>query len=98
MGLMPVTDAAFMYAESREQPMHVGSLQIFELPEAADPHHAADLYRESVSVNEVAPLFRRRAHRSPLTLGQWTWLEDRDVDLEHHVRHSALASPGRIRE
>ena len=98
MGLMPVTDAAFMYAESREQPMHVGSLQIFELPEGAGPQHVADLYRESVNVDEVATLFRRRAHRSPLTLGQWTWVEDRDVDLEHHVRHSALASPGRIRE
>jgi len=98
MGLMPVADAAFMYAESREQPMHVGSLQIFELPESVGADHVGELYRDSVAVSEVAPLFRRRAHRSPLTLGQWTWTEDRDVDLEHHVRHSGLASPGRIRE
>ena len=58
MGLMPVTDAAFMLAESREQPMHVGSLQIFELPDGAGPEHVAELYRESVEVEEVAPLFR----------------------------------------
>ena len=95
---MPPADAAFMYPESREQPMHVGGLQVFELPPGADPDHVSRLYRESIEVEDVAPLFRRRAHRSPLTLGQWTWVQDPDVDLEHHVRHSALARPGRIRE
>ncbi|MCU1693867.1 MAG: diacylglycerol O-acyltransferase [Frankiales bacterium] len=98
MGLMPVNDSMFMIAESREQPMHVGSLQLFDLPAGAGKDYLTELYRDAVSVKEVNPVYRKRAHRGPLTAGQWAWQDDRDIDLEHHVRHSALAGPGRVRE
>ena len=32
MALMSPTDSMFLIGESREQPMHVGGLQVFELP------------------------------------------------------------------
>jgi WS/DGAT/MGAT family acyltransferase len=98
VALMPVTDSIFMVPESREQPMHVGGLQLFDLPQGCGKDYLSDLYRQSVEVEEVAPLFRRRPYRSPLTLGQWGWREDDQIDLEHHVRHSALPEPGRVRE
>lgn len=98
VGLMPVTDSMFMIPESREQPMHVGGLQLFDLPEGAGPSYLADLYRSVIELDEVAPIFRKRPYRGPLTLGQWAWREDEDIDLEHHVRHSALPEPGRVRE
>lgn len=98
MALMPVNDAMFMIPETREQPMHVGGLQLFDLPEGAGKEFLAGLYRDSVEVEDIAPLFRKRPYRSPLTLGQWGWREDEDIDLEHHVRHSALPEPGRVRE
>ena len=98
MGLMPPTESMFMLPESREQPMHVGSLQLFDLPKGAGPDHLGELYRECLAIEDVAPLFRKRPYRSPLTLGQWAWREDEDIDLEHHVRHSALPAPGRVRE
>ena len=98
MGLMPLNDSVFLVPESRDQPMHVGGLQLFDLPEGAGKGYLRQLYEASVAVEHVAPVFRKRAHRSPLTLGQWTWVEDEDVDLEHHVRHSALPEPGRVRE
>ena len=98
MGLMPPQDSMFMISESREQPMHVGSLQLFDLPEGAGPDYLAQLYQESISVTDVAPLFRKRAYRGPLTAGQWAWRDDDAIDLEHHVRHSALPRPGRVRE
>ena len=98
MGLMPVTDSMFMIPETREQPMHVGGLQLFELPEGAGKEHLAELYRSAIAVQDVAPLFRRRPYRSVRTLGQWGWRQDDDIDLEHHVRHSALPEPGRVRE
>src|SRR3954449_3513141 len=98
MALMSPTDSMFLIGESREQPMHVGSLQVFELPDGAD----ADLLRvallDMLEQKDVAPLFRRRPYRSLTTLGQWGWTDDADVDLEHHVRHSALPGPGRVRE
>ncbi|MEX2288920.1 MAG: wax ester/triacylglycerol synthase family O-acyltransferase [Mycobacteriales bacterium] len=95
---MPVTDAVFLLPESREQPMHVGGLQLFDLPAGAGKDYLGELYRDCIQVQDVAPLFTRRPHRSPLTLGQWVWREDEAIDLEHHVRHSALPEPGRVRE
>jgi len=95
---MPPQDAMFLVPESREQPMHVGGLQVFELPDGADEGFVAELYRDAVAVEEVSPLFRKRPRRSLTTLGQWAWDEDEDLDLEHHVRHSALPRPGRVRE
>ena len=69
MGLMPVTDSMFMLPESREQPMHVGGLQVFDLPEGSGPEWLTEAYQRSVSLTDVAPAFRRRAYRSPLTPG-----------------------------
>ncbi len=98
MGLMALTDATFMLPERRESPIHVGGLQVFELPVDAGPDYVTDLYERALSVTDVAPVFRKRATRGPLTLGAWAWTEDREIDLEHHVRHSALPRPGRVRE
>jgi WS/DGAT/MGAT family acyltransferase len=98
MGLMPPTDSMFLIPESREQPMHVGSLQLFELPEGADRSLIRETYERLIATTDIAPIFRRRPHRSWRTAGQWSWVDDEDVDLEHHVRHSALPEPGRVRE
>jgi diacylglycerol O-acyltransferase len=96
--LMPPTDAMFLIPESREQPMHVGSLQLFVPPEGAGPDFLTDLYREALQVTAIAPAFRKRPVRGLGTVGQWSWEEDEAIDIEHHVRHSALPRPGRIRE
>src|SRR4051812_20106172 len=98
MGLMPPTDSMFLIPESREQPMHVGSLQLFELPEGADRSLIRETYETLLATTDIAPIFRRRPHRSWSTAGQWAWVDDDDIDLEHHVRHSALPEPGRVRE
>jgi WS/DGAT/MGAT family acyltransferase len=98
MALMSLQDAAFLLPETREQPMHVGGLQLYTTTEGADRDYLKDVYAQLIAVEEIAPIFRRRAHRGLSTLGQWAWQEDKDLDLEHHVRHSALPRPGRIRE
>src|SRR5881397_3533174 len=98
MALMPPTESMFLIPESREQPMHVGSLQLYDLPEGADHSLIRETYEEMLTAVDIAPLFRRRPYRSLTTLGQWAWADDDDVDLEHHVRHSALPAPGRVRE
>lgn len=98
MKLMSPTDSMFLVPESRDQPMHVGSLQLYRRPAGAGKDYLTDAYEELLKADDVAPDFRKRPHRSATTLGQWTWVEDDDVDLEHHIRHSALPRPGRIRE
>jgi diacylglycerol O-acyltransferase len=95
---MPPTDSLFLLAESREHPMHVGSLQLFVPPDGADALDVRRMFEDEVAKDEVSPLFRKRPRRTIGTLGQWAWDEDRMFDLEHHVRRSALPQPGRILE
>jgi len=90
--------AAFLLAENRAQPMHVGGLQLFRKPEGAARDYVREMYRSMLEVDEVAPLFIKRPYRSLTTAGQWVWTDDTEFDLEYHVRHSALPKPGRVRE
>jgi diacylglycerol O-acyltransferase / wax synthase len=95
---MPITDAMFLIGEARSKPLHVGGLQLFRPPEGAGPDYAREQYRAAIGDTEPAPLFTRRATRPFGGLGPYEWCVDEDLDLEYHVRHSALPYPGRIRE
>jgi diacylglycerol O-acyltransferase len=93
------TSSLFLLAESREHPMHVGSLQLFEPPDGAESHDVTAMFEAALtSYPEVAPLFRKRARRSITSLGQWGWETDKQFDIEHHVRKNALPQPARVRE
>lgn len=99
-------DAMFLLGETREQAMHVGGLMLFDLPEGARDQvfpdgtrdYVARLYEEITRDQSVNPLFTRRVRNRVRDLGYWSWEQDRDVDLEYHVRLSGLARPGRYRE
>jgi diacylglycerol O-acyltransferase len=92
------TSAAFLLAENRSMPMHVGGLQLFKKPEGAGRNYVREMYENSLDVDEIAPLFLKHPHRSARTAGQLVWKPDDQFDIEHHVRHSALPKPGRVRE
>jgi diacylglycerol O-acyltransferase len=95
------TAAGFLLAENRTMPMHVGGLQLFEKPEGAGRNYVRELYEEMRSydsIDQIAPLFLKRPHRSLRTAGQLVWEIDELFDIDHHVRHSALPKPGRVRE
>lgn len=98
MALIGPQDVGFLLAESRATPMHVGGLQVFELPEGAPPHWLRDQFERMLEFTDVSPLFRKRVYRSARTGFQLAWREDDQLDLEYHVRHSALPDPGRVRE
>jgi diacylglycerol O-acyltransferase / wax synthase len=92
------TSTAFLLAENRNQPMHVGGLQLFEKPEGAGRGYVRKMFEEMRDVDEVAPLFLKHPKRSVRTAGRLVWENDDEFDIEHHVRHSALPRPGRVRE
>ncbi len=90
--------AAFLLAENRNMPMHVGGLQLFKKPEGAGRQYVREMFEEMRDVEEISPLFLKHPHRSARTAGQLVWRTDEQFDIEHHVRHSALPKPGRVRE
>lgn len=92
------TSAGFLHVESRQMPMHVAGLQLFEKPEGAGDGYAREIYEQMSMVETIAPLFLKHPTRGVTTAGQWVWTEDDHFDLEYHFRHSALPQPGRVRE
>lgn len=98
MSYMPVTDSMFLLAESREHPMHVGGLQLFTPPEGSGPDYVRGVVETMRAHTEVSARFGRRPADPVAILGNTWWTSVDSLDLEYHVRHSALPRPGRIRE
>jgi len=93
------SDAMFLYGESREQMMHVAGL----MPFTPAPGSSPDQLRELMSELRNRPAVQRPWNvklRTPNLL--WNplqaWVEDPEVDLEYHIRRSALPAPGDERE
>ncbi len=85
-------DFIFLSLEKRQQPMHVGGLFLFQIPDNAPDTFIQDLVadiRKSKCL-PVAPFNNK--------LNGLFWDEDQEFDLDHHFRHIALPHPGRIRE
>ena len=80
--------------------MHVAGLHLFTLPQGADEqtflHRLADGLRDA---SDFQPPFGDRLKTGPLgLLGPAYWEPDASIDLDYHIRHSALPKPGRYRE
>lgn len=94
--LSPV-DAAFLRMETPRSPMHVGALMRFELPPRAPKDFLQRLLarmREHPFMPE--PFGYRLASARPRQLRpRWVPAE---VDMDYHLRHSALPRPGGERE
>ncbi len=95
---LSVIDRAFLLAETRETPMHVGGLQIFKVPPGASPRFvstlAAKLRTYPVSVSPLN--YRLTGGFAGTVMPSWEVVDD--VDLDYHFRHSALPHPGGERE
>lgn len=98
MELMMPTDSMFLFTESREHPMHVGGLSLFQPPDGAGPEFVREFYDALVANDEFQPTFRKH----PATIGggiaRVAWAYDDEVDIDYHVRRSALPAPGRVRD
>jgi diacylglycerol O-acyltransferase / wax synthase len=87
-------DASFLHLETPEMPMHVGSLQIADLPEGYAGDYYEDVKQWMASRMHLASVFRRKLALMPFDLANPVWVDDEDVDLDYHVRHVILPRPG----
>jgi diacylglycerol O-acyltransferase len=81
--------------ETRNQPMHVAGLSIYTPPAGSGPDYVSQLLEQwNQHTKALAPFNLRPV----LKMGLWYWEEDREFELDYHLRHLALPQPGRIRE
>ena len=98
MELISPVDSLFLLGESREHPMHVAGLQLFEPPAGAGPEYIRELYGTLINGEDISDTFRKHPAELLGGIGNLAWTVDGDLDLEYHVRRSALPTPGRVRE
>ncbi|MDT5365149.1 MAG: diacylglycerol O-acyltransferase / wax synthase [Mycobacterium sp.] len=78
--------------------MHVAGLQLFLPPSDAGPDFVRDLYETIVKNDDVQPTFRKHPGRMLGGISNVAWAFDDDVDIDYHLRRSALPRPGRVRD
>jgi WS/DGAT/MGAT family acyltransferase len=98
MELITPTDSMFLLAESREHPMHVGGLLLFEPPEGSGPEFVGEIYHAMIAGRDFQPTFRKRPATILGGIGGVGWAYDDDIDVDYHVRRSGLPAPGRVRD
>lgn len=80
-------DATWLYLETDQTPMHVGALQLFDLP----PHlsHSGAFYdavKAQISARlPLVPAYRRRISHTPLHMDHPVWIADKNFDILNHV-------------
>ncbi len=84
------TDVSFLTNESSTSHMHVGAIMIFEGPAPS----YEDLLDHIASRSHLVPRFRQKLAFPPAQAGRPFWIDDPNLNLEYHVRHSALPAPG----
>jgi len=99
MKKLSLIDNGFLMAESAQAPFHVAGLLIFKLPKGARRN---TFYRKIIKnfgeMAVVTPPFNQRLQLPLFNLGQPGWVQDRNIDLSYHVRHSALPAPGTMEQ
>ncbi len=87
-------DASFLYLETPEMPMHVGGLNLFELPPSYQGDFLENVRRHIESRMHLAPVFQRKLLNMPFDLANPVWVAYDDLDLEYHIRSTVLPKPG----
>lgn len=94
MRQVPGPDAAFLSAETPEWHMHVSALVILEAGDG--DRYSFDSVRDTLAnrIHKV-PQFRWKLQAAPLTaVARPYWIDDENFDIDWHLNHVALPTPG----
>ena len=87
-------DVSFLDQEKRGSHMHIGAVMLFEGP----PPRYDELREHVESRLHLVPRYRQKLAYPKLEMGRPLWIDDPRFNLDYHVRHTALPSPGSIEQ
>ena len=86
-------DSSFLFLEDAHQPMHVGSVLVFE------GSMDFESFRQTMASRvHLVPRLRQRLAMVPFGIGKPYWVDDPGFNLDMHLQHVALPSPGSWKE
>jgi len=86
-------DASFLYLETPEMPMHVGSMAIFRLPDDYKGDFFEAFKAMIASRLHLAPILKARLEKAPLDIDHPSWVEDDQFDIDRHIFRASLPEP-----
>jgi WS/DGAT/MGAT family acyltransferase len=86
-------DASFLYLETPEMPMHVGSMAIFRLPDDYKGNFFEEFKAMIASRLHIAPILKARLEKAPLDIDHPSWVEDDQFDIDRHIFRGSLPAP-----
>jgi WS/DGAT/MGAT family acyltransferase len=93
------TDASFLHMETDRSPMHVGAVQIVELPEGQTEDEFIEglraLFLERI---DQVPYLTNRLQETPLGLDEPVWVRAESIDMTRHIYRVDVPAPGGMRE
>jgi len=91
-------DAAFLYGETAEAPLHVMGALVLE-SQGRGPREEFRRIRAQIARRIPAlPILRRKLVGAPFLLSRPGWTDDPAFDLDTHIHRMALPAPGGERE
>ena len=87
---MSPLDASFLHMEDSVSHMHIGSVAVF----AGPPPHFGELEAMLRGKLALVPRYRQVVRFVPFDLGRPVWVDDQHFNLDYHLRHTALPTPG----
>ncbi|MCU0443307.1 MAG: wax ester/triacylglycerol synthase family O-acyltransferase [Microscillaceae bacterium] len=91
----PITglDATFLYTETANSPMHVGSVAVIE-----GSLNFEDFRQVLLSRLHLIPKLRQKLVQVPFNIDYPYWADDPNFDIDMHLQHIALPQPGSWKE
>jgi diacylglycerol O-acyltransferase len=86
MNTLSGLDALFLYLETPETPMHIGSFCLYERPADQKGSFHAAIKKHIAKRLHLAPIFTQKLGLMPLELGHPSWVPCPDIDLNFHVK------------
>jgi WS/DGAT/MGAT family acyltransferase len=90
MERLSALDAEFLLVEDGIAHMHIAGISVFEGPRP----ELSELTAMVAAKLHRIPRYRQRVRSVPFELGRPVWVDDPHFDLDYHIRHTALPSPG----
>ncbi len=92
-------DANFLFMEKAESPTHISLVYLYDQSSLGDDPVRFTHIREHMGNRlNSAPVFCQKVQRTPADIDFPYWVDDKQFDLDFHVRHLALPKPGDWRQ
>lgn len=95
---LSVLDSTFLQIETTDTPMHVGALMEFALPDNAGQDFVSNVVAKLREPRPLRRPFNQRLVRTATSALAPAATTVESIDMEYHVRHTALPRPGSERE